>query len=45
MDSEKEERYDVQPVESWKFENEERYEVDSDNDEWYELNLEDCNEK
>lgn len=35
----------MQAAECWEFENEERYEVDSENDEWYELQLEDSNGK
>lgn len=35
----------MQAAECWEFENEERYEVDSEDDEWYELQLEDGNGK
>lgn len=35
----------MQAAECWEFGNEERYEVDSENDEWYELQLEDGNGK
>lgn len=35
----------MQAAECWEFENKERYELDSDDDEWYELQLEDGNGK
>lgn len=33
----------MQPAESWEFENEEQYEVGSENDDLYELQVEDGN--